>query len=112
MDNRLCEGPNFAILVNGAPIEYYHSIVGFRQGCPLSPYLFILYVDTLSHALRATIQESTLEYYWLAPGAQLLSYILFIDDCHLINQDSFQNVAYFAIIVKKYCHVSVQLVNL
>ena len=32
---------SFFILVNGSPMEFFHSSVGLCQGCPLTSYLFI-----------------------------------------------------------------------
>ncbi|XP_073110591.1 uncharacterized protein [Elaeis guineensis] len=82
------KAPSFAILVNDTPTDFFHSSVGLRQGYPLSPYLFILCTGALSKALRAVVQRQVLELYWPAPGAQLLSHILFTDDCLLIGRAS------------------------
>lgn len=55
------------MLIKDVLIEYFQSCVWLRQGYPLSPYLFILYANTLSHALRATIHGLELKPTGLAP---------------------------------------------
>lgn len=37
------------ILQNGAPTQKFKSVRGISQGCPLSPYLFVLCMDWLGH---------------------------------------------------------------
>ena len=44
-------GPWISPLVNGRPGEAFQSSKGLRQGCALSPYLFILMVESFSQAL-------------------------------------------------------------
>ena len=39
---------NFAVLVNGSPSSFFSASRGIRQGCPLSPLLFILVIEGLS----------------------------------------------------------------
>jgi hypothetical protein len=42
----------YAILINGEPSGFFNSGRGLRQGCPLSPLLFILIMEGLSLALK------------------------------------------------------------
>jgi hypothetical protein len=43
---------NYAILINGEPTNFFKSFRGLRQGCLMSPLLFILAMEGLSLALK------------------------------------------------------------
>jgi hypothetical protein len=45
-------GSNFAVLINGEASRFFKSERGLRQGCPLSPFLFILIMEALSLLLN------------------------------------------------------------
>ena len=42
----------FLVLINGNPSAFFKSSRGLRQGCPLSPILFLLVVEDLSRLIR------------------------------------------------------------
>jgi hypothetical protein len=51
---------SLAILVNDQPTEYFHPQRGLIQGCPLSPYLFVLAINELSIRLQGALQNNNL----------------------------------------------------
>ena len=65
----------------GGLSEFIRSTIGVKQGCPLSPTLFGIYIDELEAFLREHIQESDGCYLH-----QVLIYILlFADDIALLS---------------------------
>ncbi|XP_038977290.1 uncharacterized protein LOC120107861 [Phoenix dactylifera] len=105
-------GPSFAILVNGTPSRYFVSSGGLRQGCPLSPLLFIICADALSRTLRYAVTTQELEVYRPVPDASPISHLLFADDCLLLVRATRQAAGIIWTILRDYCSMSGQRVNL
>ncbi|XP_038972451.1 uncharacterized protein LOC120104769 [Phoenix dactylifera] len=104
--------PSFAILVNGTPSRFFESAGGLRQSCPLSPLLFIICADALSRALRQAVSNQELVVYRPVPDASPTSHLLFADDCLLLAQATRQDARVIQRILRDYCSVSGQRVNL
>ena len=43
--------PSFSVIINSAAKGLIHPQRGLRQGCPLSPYLFLICAEVFSHVL-------------------------------------------------------------
>ncbi|XP_038971839.1 uncharacterized protein LOC120104572 [Phoenix dactylifera] len=105
------QGPKFSILVNGTPSVFFESTMGLRQGCPLSPYLFIICSDILSRALQRACASRELESYVPTPGAGPVSHLLFADDCLLLSRARVSEARVLRRVLAAYCAASGQRIN-
>eukprot|EP00253_Pinus_taeda_P028873 PITA_28873 len=74
-----------APLINGRPCSAFKSSRGLRQGCPLSPFLFIIMAETLSLHLEHKRQTREIMGIDIVRGAKGINHSLFADDTLLIG---------------------------
>jgi ribonuclease HI/exonuclease III len=104
-------GPWIAPLVNGRPTNFFKATRGLRQGCPLSPFLYILMADTLSRKME---QEMLIG---AAPGLRItknlkpINHALFADDSLLLGGASNRVAKAFKGTLQAYCKVSGALIS-
>ena len=70
---------SFAILINGAATSFFHAQRGLRQGCPLSPLLFLLVAEGLSRYLKDAVSRGGFGGIRLR-GGLTITHLLFVDD--------------------------------
>jgi len=70
---------SFSVLINGAASPFFHAERGLRQGCPLSPLLFLLVAEGLSRAIIKAKGEGLFQGIQVAPNLNI-SHLLFVDD--------------------------------
>jgi hypothetical protein len=78
---------NFSVLINGSPTGFFRSSRGLRQGCPLSPLLFLLIVEGLSRILKKLVEEDKIKGVAVAKGIRI-THLLFVDDIILFGRGS------------------------
>ncbi len=67
------------VLVNGEPTNFFKMSRGLRQGCDLSPLLFILVMDSFSREIQAMKEARKIKGCGITRNTRL-SHLLFIDD--------------------------------
>ncbi|KAJ1686323.1 hypothetical protein LUZ63_017713 [Rhynchospora breviuscula] len=78
----------FSIVLNGDADGFIQLIRGVRQGCSLSPYLFIIALDVLSRLLDFMVQKGELKGVTIARGAPTLTTLLYADDLLIFGEAS------------------------
>ncbi|XP_020698061.1 uncharacterized protein LOC110110777, partial [Dendrobium catenatum] len=100
--------PRFAILVNGTLKEGITAGCGFRQGCPLSPYLFILCSELLSLHFCQNYPELGVQ---IRVGGPAVSHLLYADDVLCFAGATIPNVRKLLKILDDYCGWTGQRIN-
>ncbi|KAH1113984.1 hypothetical protein J1N35_007362 [Gossypium stocksii] len=68
------------VLWNGVPTEKFKPARGVRQGCLLSPYLFVLCMEWLGHSFQTSIASKDWLSIKLSRNGPSLSHLFFADD--------------------------------
>jgi hypothetical protein len=93
------------------PTNFFQAQRGIRQGCPLSPFLYILMADSLSRKLTAERLVGNIPGLKSSNGAEPLNHALFADDSLLLGGASFRIAKAFDSVLRNYCRTSGALVN-
>jgi len=78
------ENVNFVVLINGHPTNFFAAARGLRQGCSLSPLLFILAMDSLSLHINCAVKEDHHRPIRICRGS-FISHSLFVDDIMIFD---------------------------
>ena len=72
-------------IVNGRPVEFFKASRVLHQGCPMSPFLYILMVEPLSRKLLAEKEVGYIPSIKIARGVVPINHALFADDSFLLR---------------------------
>eukprot|EP00253_Pinus_taeda_P002811 PITA_02811 len=78
---------NFVVLVNGAASSFFISQRGLRQGCPLSPLLFLLVAEGLSRLIHKARRTKKVKGIEVAINL-FITHLLFVDDILIFTNGS------------------------
>ena len=105
----------FYVLINGSPYGFFRSSKGFRQGDPLSPYLFVLGMEALSILINKMVEGGFLSGYKLRDrgGNEVqVSHLLFADDTQVFCEDSRDKIMYLSWVLLWFEALSGMRINL
>ncbi|GJW39889.1 RNA-directed DNA polymerase, eukaryota, partial [Tanacetum coccineum] len=88
-----------SILVNGSPSNEFQFHCGLKQGDPLSPYLFILIMESLHLSISRAVNEKLFKGIRLH-GSLSLSHLFYADDALFIGEWSDANLRGIIYILK------------
>jgi len=79
------QSASLAVMINGAPSQFFKASRGLRQGCSLSPFLFLLVVEGLSRMIKEAHSSHLLKAIKVYEFEEI-SHLLFVDDvfCYTI----------------------------
>eukprot|EP00253_Pinus_taeda_P028450 PITA_28450 len=98
--------PWISPLINGRTCEAFQSSRGLRQGCPLSPYLFILMADSISRALDYNRRVGLISGIKFGNGVKNINHSQFADDTLLIGGASTTIAKRFKALLDKFMEFS------
>jgi len=101
---------SYNILINGSTSNFFHAECGLRQGCPLSPLLFLLVMEGLSRLItdenfRGKIKDIKIE------ENVILSHLLFMDDVLIFLNGSLSDSTSFNIILSLFYKATGMVIN-
>lgn len=81
----------YSVLINGSPRGLIKPERGIRQGDPLSPYLFILCADILSHLIKSRVDDGDIRGIRIGIGVPSVTHLQFADDSLFFCQANVRN---------------------
>ena len=82
------ETVRMSVVWNGKPLKWFRPSRGIRQGDPISPYLFVLYMERLGHIISQAIEEGKWKPITLSHHGPPISHLFFANDLLLFAKAS------------------------
>ncbi|CAL1360927.1 unnamed protein product [Linum trigynum] len=106
------EGNMMKINWNGTLTDWILPSRGVRQGDPMSPYLFVLCMERLSHRINVAVENNQWKPLSLTSLGFKLSRLFFADDLILFSESGTNHMEVIKRCLEDFCESSGQKVNL
>lgn len=103
--------PRISILVNGASEGFFKISRGLRQGDPLSPFLFIIMVESLGRLINRAREKALLVGIKITSNMEPITHQQFVDDTMLFGSSSHMEAYGIKNILNNYTNISDQEIN-
>eukprot|EP00253_Pinus_taeda_P006109 PITA_06109 len=101
---------SFVVLVNGATSSFFNSQRGLRQGCPLSPLLFLLVAEGLSRLIHKAKREEKVKGIEVAINLYI-THLLFVDDILIFTNGNHNELKEFKCIFDLFLKATSMQIN-
>jgi hypothetical protein len=105
------EMATFSVLINGQSYGPIRAERGIWQGCPLSPYLFVIAINELSIYLQQALGDNHLSGIKLGPDCPPIHSLMFADDLIICGNTDHQQAIHTTSIPQNFCSKSGQTPN-
>ena len=102
---------SYSIIINGEPCGNIIPSRGIRQRDPLSPYLFLLYAESLSTLIHKAARDKQINGIYIGRGYPILTHLFFADDSLLFCKAKVQECQKLVDILNSYEVASGQKIN-
>ena len=92
---------SYAVMINGSPSNFFIPTRGVRQGCPLSPFIFLLVAEALSRIVLNAKAEGKIKDIKVTKPEEA-THTLFVDDVLLFGEGSISNLEAMKELIDKY----------
>ncbi|GJZ14187.1 RNA-directed DNA polymerase, eukaryota, reverse transcriptase zinc-binding domain protein [Tanacetum coccineum] len=100
-----------SVIVNGSPTEEFQFYKGLKQGDPLSPFLFIVVMESLHISFQRVVDVGLFKGIELAPSLNL-SHMFYADDAIFMGQWSKSNIDTIVQVLECFDHASGLHINM
>ncbi|KAA3475230.1 Retrovirus-related Pol polyprotein LINE-1 [Gossypium australe] len=94
------------VLWNGVPTQKFKPNRGIRQGCPLSPYLFVLCMEWLGHFIHSGKEVGIWDPIRLSRSGPPVSHLFFADDLVIFCKAQIDQAHFLESIISLFCEIS------
>ncbi|KAJ9536708.1 LOW QUALITY PROTEIN: hypothetical protein OSB04_un000093 [Centaurea solstitialis] len=97
---------SFSVMVNGESHGFFKGGKGLRQGCPLSPYLFTLVMETFSSLFRRRVARDEAFSFHKGCASLSITHLCFADDLMVFTKGDVNSVMVLKEVLEDFAKIS------